>query len=359
MRKVALLAGVVATQGCTVVVKPIDSNAYPFMHACRKTVLRAVAALLTVGTLFGCAAPRTRPVAIDPQRRAQEETLERKLVLERQLRDQARIDRVAWPILLHATSLCGDHLAPELGVEFAVVSGFNKDFRAAAIDLLGLSDEPTLISVIPGSPADSAGLKPGDVIRALGGVTAPTGDKATEKLHKELEAQIKRDGHIAFLIRRNGAEQTVDVRPDVICNYRVLLGPSDEINAFADGEKIVVQKGMLRFVETDVELATVVGHELAHNTMGHMNAQKTNYMLGSIFDIALAVVGVNTQGAIGNAAAGAYSKEFEAEADYVGLYALALADISVDESASFWRRMAAESGANVTTKYNSTHPGSA
>jgi predicted Zn-dependent protease len=213
--------------------------------------------------------------------------------------------------------------------------------------------------VTSGSPADKAGLKVGDVVLSVGDVHAPIGDKAAEKLLRMLQSEIKANGNISFLVSRSGVEQTVQVQPEVACDYPVLLGPGDEVNAFADGEKIVIQKGMLRFVESDAELATVIGHELAHNAMGHITAKKTNYALGSIFDIAAALAGVNTQGAFGNAAASAYSKEFEAEADYVGLYSLALADLPIDESANLWRRMAAEGGANIKTQYSSTHPGSA
>lgn len=323
------------------------------LNACVFTLLLSLGALIG-----GCAAPRTQQAQIDPQRRAQEEALQKKLVLERQFRDQSRIDRVAWPILSGASSLC-ENITPKVGVQFAVAANFNKEYRAAAVELFGLSDRPTLVAVSPGSPAHRAGLKPGDVLHSVGSVEVPTGNKAVEKLHKLLQSQIAADTDTIFVISRNGVEETVRVRPDVICNYPVLLGQGDEINAFADGEKIVIQKGMLRFAETDAELATIIGHELAHNAMGHIDATRTNFALGSLLDIAAAVAGVNTQGAFGNAAAKAYSKEFESEADYVGLYALALADLSIDESANLWRRMAAEANTNVRTQYNSTHPGSA
>jgi predicted Zn-dependent protease len=115
---------------------------------------------------------------------------------------------------------------------------------------------------------------------------------------------------------------------------------------------------MLRFVENDQELALVIGHELAHNAMGHIGAKTTNYVLGSVFDILAAAYGVNTQGAFGNAGAQAYSQGLEAEADYVGLYAVARADMPIDDSANFWRRFGAATG-SIKTQYGASHPGSA
>ena len=47
-------------------------------------------------------------------------------------------------------------------------------------------------------------------------------------------------------------------------------------------EKIVIQTGILRSTETDADLAIVVGHELAHNTMGHYDKKQINGLLGAV-----------------------------------------------------------------------------
>ncbi len=158
---------------------------------------------------------------------------------------------------------------------------------------------------------------------------------------------------------RNNQELSIDVVPVAACRYNVGLAASDAINAYADGNNVIITSGMLRFTETDTEVSTVLGHELAHNAMGHIKKQNTNYWLGSIFDILLAVYGVNTQGAFGNAATLVYSQDFEAEADYVGLYIMALAGSDPSEAPDFWRRMGAEHPGSIKTAYGSSHPGTA
>ena len=55
-----------------------------------------------------------------------------------------------------------------------------------------------------------------------------------------------------------------------MCSYPVRLVNDQIINAFADGKNIIVTAGLMRFVESDDELALIVGHELAHNTMEHI-----------------------------------------------------------------------------------------
>ena len=93
--------------------------------------------------------------------------------------------------------------------------------------------------------------------------------------------------------------------------------------------------------------------------MDHIDKKRGNALFGSIFDVVAAAYGVNTQGAFGNMGAKAFSQDFEAEADYIGMYVLALADYQVDDVANFWRRMGASNPGSIETQYSGTHPGTA
>lgn len=139
-----------------------------------------------------------------------------------------------------------------------------------------------------------------------------------------------------------------------------MLNGSDQLNAFADGKNVFIARGMMRFAQDDTELALVVSHEMAHNSMLHMKAKTTNYVLGTVLDILItATTGVNTQGGFGNMAASRYSQEFEAEADYVGLYMMAAAGKNIDSAPKFWRRMAAAHPTGIEADYSSSHPSTA
>jgi predicted Zn-dependent protease len=100
----------------------------------------------------------------------------------------------------------------------------------------------------------------------------------------------------------------------------------------------------------------VLAHEIAHNTMKHMDAKRTNASVGSILDIAAAIYGVNTHGMFGGLAGNAHSKGFESEADYVGLYLMTRAGLPIDDAPTFWRRMAANNPASIRGGYLATHP---
>ncbi|MBF2735712.1 MAG: M48 family metalloprotease [Betaproteobacteria bacterium AqS2] len=162
-------------------------------------------------------------------------------------------------------------------------------------------------------------------------------------------------------LRRDGREFERAVEPRAACRSEVGIAPGAEINAYANGSQVGIARGMLNFVESDEELAFVVGHEIAHNVMDHVDITRGNMLIGSILggllDIAAASGGVYTGGAISSAGMEAgrrlKSVELEAEADYIGLYMLHNAGFDISGGADFWRRMGAEGG-NLYA--STTHP---
>lgn len=75
-------------------------------------------------------------------------------------------------------------------------------------------------------------------------------------------------------------------------------------------------------------LILVVGHELAHANLGHLNKRRANAVIGWIGGVAadagIMLGGMSTYGALSRvltqAGARAFSVAFEREADYVGAY---------------------------------------
>jgi predicted Zn-dependent protease len=90
----------------------------------------------------------------------------------------------------------------------------------------------------------------------------------------------------------------------------------------------VVSSSILRAARTDAQLALVVGHELAHANLGHLNKRRANAVIGWIggaaADAGILLGGMSTHGAfsrvLSQAGARAFSVAFEREADYVGAY---------------------------------------
>lgn len=320
----------------------------------RVSAMKIFIALLLVALLSACANTTTRPVEIDQKAEEAEAQLQRELAFEGFLEDELRIKKVAQPILLSATELCKDKTRYDTGATFTSMGAYGKDFEATVTKFLNLTgNQLGLLHVIPGSPADLAGLKRGDRLISVNGFTLPDSKEAATELGKRAQEWLKKPDPIITVYARKTASgmqtATASVTPVKACDFPAFLVMQESLNAYADGKAIAIFRGMLRFAN-DTELAIVIGHELAHNFMGHIEAGQRNSVLGTIAEILAASRGIPTQGALGTAIALAYSPAFEAEADYVGLYVLARAGIDIKDAPKFWRRMAAANPGGISQR---------
>lgn len=335
----------------------MDSAAHP-----RWLAALAVPVALLAGA---CATTSTRQIELDPAEVEAEKARQRALALERQVDYQDRASDLAYPILASSVPLCADDTARRLGIQFANRHVYEDEWREAAETALGVGDTLQVLAVTDSSAADRAGLRPGDRIVRVGGWRVPAGEDAIEALSEHLEPRLQGPvDTLALAYSREDERGTARLEPDLVCDYRVRVLRDSRLNAFADGERIFVTTTMMRFADED-ELAVVLAHELAHNAMDHIEAKQQNAILGGILgavaDVLAASQGVQTGASYTSQAmelgAEAHSQDFEREADYVGLYAMALAGLPLDDAPRFWRHMAQENPESIDFAH--THPTSA
>lgn len=158
-------------------------------------------------------------------------------------------------------------------------------------------------------------------------------------------------------------------RSDYRWEFRVIR--DKEVNAFClPGGKVAVHTGLLDFVESDDELAAVIGHEVAHATARH-GAERVSQNMAAEIGVAVVVgiIAAKTQsGTTASAAAGLlgagatlgvlmpFSRLHESEADHMGLIYMAAAGYDPRAGARFWRRMAERSKGKKLPEFFSTHP---
>lgn len=324
---------------------------------------KVVAGVVVCITLAACA-PTTQRVRVSDGAAEIEARKQRQIALQAYLEDQQRLLRVSYPLLTRGSDLCGDDIRYTSGMALANSSTLlTEAFRETAESVYKLSNTVQAVYVVPGSAADKAGVRSGDTLIQLG--SWPVSGNDTEVVKQAL-TQIKeltRNGQpLRIDVQRKGKNgmlqsQSLLITPDRACSYPVVLGNGDEVNAYADGNQVVVQRGMMRFATSDTELGLVISHEIAHNSMGHMRAKMTNYTLGTILDIATQLLlKVPTQGLFGSLGGNAFSQGFESEADYVGLYIMAQAGGDIDNAPQFWRRMATLSPGSIQSSHTATHP---
>lgn len=149
------------------------------------------------------------------------------------------------------------------------------------------------------------------------------------------------------------------------CAEAVTLTEDDTVNASTDGKTIRVTTGLVRFVETDDELALVVSHEMAHISLGHVQKQRGNVTIGLIGGAVIGgvisgVTGVNVVNSFmeagGRLGQGVHSQDFEGEADYVGTYYATRAGYDISTAANVWRRFATLHPGSIEDTWGSDHP---
>lgn len=140
---------------------------------------------------------------------------------------------------------------------------------------------------------------------------------------QELQAYISKVGH------RVAAESSRDE-----IEYKFTILNDDMINAFAlPGGFIYITRGMLMHMNSESELAAVLGHEIAHVTEKHaLRRENRSKGISFVNMIVAAVSGQPALMELGNIFGGVllsgYSREFELEADEVGARYMAKAGYS-------------------------------
>lgn len=211
-----------------------------------------------------------------------------------------------------------------------------------------------ILGVVRDSPGVVAGLKPGDVVKKVNGRVVDSLDGFARLLKEEGE------GPLTFEIKR-GKEViqiplTIERLPADIDFQAV---DAQDLNAFATPEGyVVVTYGMLRFVRSDDELAVVVGHEIAHLTKRHIIKAIPSQILAVILGVVIEREAPGAGEVTMRAVHAPFSREFEREADYVGLLYAHRAGFNIREGAEFWERFAIELPASMTWSLLSTHPSS-
>lgn len=308
-----------------------------------------VLSLVVVAALSGCAAPVTKRVSVDSGAQAREQHIQQVLAVKSTFELEMRLMTVGYAVLKGAASECGSKITHRLGFQAVKRGFFKEELRPVAAEALQLDDALRVLAVFKGSAAEEGGMQIGDVIVDEGAWTS----RAKEA---QVEGSAARNDAFEMMVLRKGQTVPLLLKYEPVCDYPLTLSPGNEVNAYADGKKIFITKGMMRFASEDRELAMVIGHELGHNTMGHLDKKKTNVLLGALVDGLAAAYRINTQSAFSKAGASAYSQDFEAEADYVGLYYLARAGYETAGAANFWRRMAAENPGSIKNTHSASHP---
>jgi len=288
------------------------------------------------------ASPQETPAQLHPS------TVSVTAGLTRYLDQRARVERVGFRLRRAAAETCSKRgqTKPDVGVIVWSLANFpNGDDRAYLQQKFALTDAVTVALAVEGAPGEKAGLRAGAIVTHVNDDAVLEGKGATERFIALSNAAAK-DGPVRL---RLADKRTLAIKPQPVCEFPTLLVRSAEVNAAADGRVLAITTGLFELTRSDDELALILGHELSHNVLGHLEQLAAKNKPGILDAFVRATIGT----AVASTVNQPFSPENEREADYVGLYLMARAGFDIDAADAFWRRL------NEMTKANAvatTHP---
>lgn len=191
---------------------------------------------------------------------------------------------------------------------------------------------------------------------------------ATEAQKIVQTSKVSTDKALQERIKRIGKKiAAVSGRDDYLWEFTVIDDPT--LNAFClPGGKVFFYTGILKVTENDDQIATIMGHEIAHALARHgaerMSMQVVSNLGGQVLESALHIP-TEYQNLYGQAYGMTsqiglilpYSRKFENEADQIGVYLMWRGGYDPVQALRFWENMGRLSkNSQKLPAFLSTHP---
>ncbi len=220
---------------------------------------------------------------------------------------------------------------------------------------------PIVCATVEGSSAENIDIIPGSMLLAVGGYSVSSYDAFKRALdyflpNSFVELTLWKGREYKRVVR-------LDWRPVEVDFY---MSSDAQINSMATPKAVIVTYGMMRFIQSDDELAVVLGHELAHILLSHHSkgggVNLITGLLGAVIGAKLDEVLPGVGGEIANMGTGAiqsgFSRDLERQADYWGLYFAYRAGYDIEVGKDIWERFAVEVPESMIKDFWATHPSS-
>ncbi len=215
---------------------------------------------------------------------------------------------------------------------------------------------------------------------ATGGASVVVMSEGKEaEIGQEMYAEIQKEGTIyddrelQDYVNRIGQRLVANTeRPDLPFTFTVIDSP--DLNAFATpGGYVYIHRGLLAYLDSEAELAGVLGHEIAHVTARHAARQRAGSITTQVLAVTAGVLTgsrdiMDSAGMYGTELVRGYGREHELEADGLGARYMHLSGyepdallnvIGVLKDQEQYQRVRAKAGGKPLGTYHglyATHP---
>jgi Zn-dependent protease with chaperone function len=187
-----------------------------------------------------------------------------------------RVATIGYRLASTNVALCPHHVMAT-GLILHDLSAYDRKLRGAVASQLALGDGFGIRAIIPGSPAQRAGLQPGDELVAMDGkdlrsfrpdlILATASFSRTEAFSTALAQSLETHG-VELRALRDGEPLTVRLDPQPACDVQFTVEHAKGTDAWTDGRYVAVTDSLAQLLDDD-ELAFAIGHEVAHVALQH------------------------------------------------------------------------------------------
>ncbi|MFM8466643.1 MAG: M48 family metalloprotease [Oxalobacteraceae bacterium] len=282
-------------------------------------------------------------------------TPERDAALEALMTRQARVYRIAAPLITKNAVLCRTQARPLLGFTAKNVHSYPSELAGAARQLLALDERLQVMQVLDGSGAQKAGMIRGDILQTIQDIPIPEGAQAESDTAKLLAPVLKNLADIRVRVLRRGQAVDLQVPLTLACAFAIDIGNAPNINAYADGRRIMLTRGLLDALPADDDVAVIIARELAHNVLQHARQLQQTATIASVIDKLLALKPEPASYA-GSSGIKPLTDKMDQEADRLAMFMLARAGYDPLALSKLSQRLADTTPANQMNSYSALHP---
>lgn len=256
-----------------------------------------------------------------------------------------RVAKVGERLAMANVALCHD-TRNRTGLILHDIAQYAPEFRDAAVRSYGFERPIAVEAVVPGSPADRAGIVQNAGLIAFDDepVTSKEGtDGPFARMSRifDREEALSADGVLLVTLVKDGQIDRVRIATEKGCRSRFQIALEGALNASADGTYVQIDGRMVDYAVNDEELAALLAHELAHNILNHpqrLTDAGVSRGIGGWFGRSAGLI-----------------RATETEADRLSLYLMANAGFDPQVAIVLWDRLSARTDLGFLS--SPTHPG--
>lgn len=256
-----------------------------------------------------------------------------------------RVAQVGERLAMANAALC-HHTRNRTGLILHDIAQYAPEFRDAAVKSFGFERAIAVEAVVPGSPADRAGVVQDSGLIAFDDEPIMSEEEKDDPFARmgsvlDREEALSADGTLLLTLVKDARINRVSIATEKGCRSRFQIALEGTLNASADGTYVQIDGRMVDYAANDQELAALLAHELAHNMLDHPQR---------LMD---ARVSRGVGGWLGRSAR--LIRATETEADRLSLYLMANAGYDPQVAVTFWDRLSARTSLGFLSA--PTHPG--